>query len=96
MSAYVIMIRERIIDPDEMAIYAEMAPKARGEHPPKPLAFYGAHEALEGADADGIVILEFADMEAARRWHGSSDYQAAMTHRQLGADYRVLLVEGKT
>ena len=58
------------------------------------LAFYGADEALEGPKADGIVILEFDDMDAARAWHGSPAYQEAMKHRQLGADYRVLLVDG--
>ena len=94
MTAYVIMIRDRIRDPAEMAIYAELAPKARGNNPPRPLAFYGTDEALEGPKADGIVILEFDDMDAARAWHGSPAYQEAMKHRQLGADYRVLLVDG--
>ncbi|MDV6329713.1 DUF1330 domain-containing protein [Asticcacaulis sp. 201] len=94
MTAYVIMIRDRMIDPAEMAIYAELARKARGDTPPRQLAFYGPHETLEGEDADGIVILEFDDMDAARRWHGSPAYQAAMQHRHRAADYRVLLVDG--
>lgn len=94
MTAYVIMIRDRMIDADEMAIYAGLARAARGDNPPRPLAFYGPHEALEGAEADGVVILEFDDMAAARAWHGSPAYQAAMQHRQRGADYRVLLVDG--
>lgn len=94
MTAYVIMIRDRITNPEEMAIYAEMARGARGDNPPRPLAFYGPHQTLEGEAADGIVILEFDDMDAARKWHGSPAYQAAMHHRQLGADYRVLLVDG--
>ena len=94
MTAYVIMIRDHINNAAEMTIYAELARKARGDNPPRPLAFYGANEALEGPKADGIVILEFDNMEAARAWHGSPAYQEAMKHRQLGADYRVLLVEG--
>ncbi len=94
MTAYVIMIRDRILDPAEMAVYAELARKARGNNPPRQLAFYGTDEALEGPKADGIVILEFDDMDAARAWHGSKAYQDAMKHRQLGADYRVLLVDG--
>ncbi|MFT4074321.1 MAG: DUF1330 domain-containing protein [Asticcacaulis sp.] len=94
MTAYVIMIRERITNPEEMAIYAGLAPKARGDNPPRPLAFYGDKAALEGEEADGIVILEFDDMAHARNWHGSPAYQEAMKHRQLGADYRVLLVDG--
>lgn len=94
MTAYVIMIRDRMIDPEEMATYAGLARQARGDNPPRQLAFYGPHEALEGAEADGIVILEFDDMDAARKWHGSPAYQKAMEHRQRGADYRVLLVDG--
>ena len=93
MPAYVIMIRERITDPAEMAIYKELAPKARTADL-KAVAFYGATEALEGEPADGIVVLQFPDMDAARAWHGSAAYQEAMAHRQKGADYRVLLVEG--
>jgi uncharacterized protein (DUF1330 family) len=94
MTAYVILIRDRITDPAEMAVYADLARKARGDNPPRQLAFYGADEALEGPKADGIVILEFDDMDHARAWHGSPAYQEAMKHRQLGADYRVLLVDG--
>lgn len=91
--ACVIMIRERITDPGELAIYKEMAPKARTPEL-KAIAFYGRSEALEGEPADGIVVLEFPTMEAAKAWHGSPAYQEAMRHRQKGADYRVLLVEG--
>ena len=93
MTAYVIMIRERITDPAELAIYKQLAPKARTPDL-KPVAFYGASEALEGEPADGIVVLAFPSMDAAKAWHGSPAYQEAMRHRQKGADYRVLLVEG--
>lgn len=94
MSAYVVMIRDRMVDADAMAEYARLAPKAREETPAKPLAFYGALEVLEGPAADGVVILAFDDMAAARRWYGSAAYQEALPHRLRGADYRVLLVDG--
>jgi len=94
MSAYVIMIRERINDPDSMAAYSKLAQLARTEGPPTPLAFYGPKETWEGPEADGIVILQFADMAAARQWYNSPAYQAALPHRLRGADYRVLLVDG--
>jgi len=60
----------------------------------KPLAVYGSLEVMEGDAADGVVILEFPSMEAARDWYGSSEYQSAIAHRKLAAEYRVVLVEG--
>jgi uncharacterized protein (DUF1330 family) len=94
MSAYAILIRERMHDESEMARYAEAAKAARGGHDITPLAFYGAHETLEGAEADGVVILRFPDMDAAQAWYTSPEYQAARAHRFQAADYRVILVDG--
>ena len=94
MSAYVILIRDRMHDENEMAKYAAAAKAARGEHEITPLAFYGAHETLEGAEADGVVILRFPDMAAAKAWYSSPEYKAARAHRFQAADYRVILAEG--
>ena len=73
---------------------AAAAKAARGEHEITPLAFYGAHETLEGAEADGVVVLRFPDMAAAKAWYSSPEYKAARAHRFQAADYRVILVEG--
>ena len=94
MSAYVVFIRDNTLNQDEMAAYAEKAGKARGDHPIKPLAFYGELETLEGPEAEGVVIIEFPTTEAAHAWYDSPEYQAAKQHRLKGANYRVLLVEG--
>ena len=94
MAAYVIFIRDRMNDPDEFAIYSQKARAARGDHPLKPLAYYGKVETLEGEPADGVVVLEFPTMEAARAWYESPAYQEALVHRKRAADYRVVLVEG--
>lgn len=96
MAAYVVMIREKLTDPKEMEAYAALARKARGDVPPKPLAFYGAHEVFEGAPADGVVLLEFPDAAAAKAWYTSPGYQEALQHRLKGAEYRVILVDGFT
>ena len=66
----------------------------RGDHPITPLAFYGPHQVLEGAAAEGVVILSFPDMDAARAWYDSPAYAEARAHRYRAADYRVLMVEG--
>ena len=91
---YAVMIRDRMIDPEEFATYGKMAGAARGDHQIKPLAFYGPHEVVEGPPVEGVVILEFADMAAAKAWYHSDAYQAAAQHRFKGAEYRVLFVDG--
>jgi uncharacterized protein (DUF1330 family) len=94
MSAYAILIRNAVINQSELDTYAVLARQARGAEPPKPLAYYGEAIALEGPLADGVVILEFKNMDAAKAWYYSPAYQAAKAHRQLGADFRVILAGG--
>ena len=94
MTAYVVMIREKMRDEDAFQDYAAGARAARGDHPITPLAFYGPHQVLEGAAAEGVVILSFPNMDAARAWYDSPAYAEARAHRYRAADYRVLMVEG--
>ncbi len=93
MPAYAIMIRDRTKDTEEFATYGKLAGAARVEGL-KALAFYGKHEVVEGDPAEGVVILEFPDMAAAKGWYDSPAYQTALVHRLKGADYRVIFVEG--
>src|SRR4051812_28577196 len=94
MSAYVIFIREATTDAAELQQYAQKAPAARTGHDITRLAFYGQLDVLEGAPAEGVAILRFPDMAAARAWYDSPAYQEARAHRLKGAAYRLLLVEG--
>ena len=94
MSAYVVFIRETTTDAAEMQLYAQTAPAARAGHDISRVAFYGTLDVLEGSPAEGVAILRFNDMDAARAWYNSPAYQEAREHRFKGADYRVLLVEG--
>ncbi len=94
MPAYVVFIRDRITDQAEMDLYAPAARAAQAGHAMRRLAFYGPCETPEGPAADGVVLLEFADMEAARAWYDSPAYQAAKQHRLRGAEYRVVFTEG--
>ena len=92
--AYVILVRDRMIDADEFATYGQMARKAREGHAVTPLAAYGRHEVLEGPQVEGAVILSFPSFAEAQAWYRSPAYQAALQHRLKGAEYRVLIVEG--
>jgi uncharacterized protein (DUF1330 family) len=94
MSAYVVFIRESTIDAAEMQRYAETAPAARAGHDITRLAFYGALDVLEGPPIEGVAIMRFPDMAAARAWYDSPAYQEAHQHRLKGARYKVLLVDG--
>ncbi|MFU2327980.1 DUF1330 domain-containing protein [Pseudomonas sp. NFX98] len=94
MSAYVIFIREHTTDAEQLQQYAQKAPLARTGHDITRLAFYGQFEVLEGPSAEGVAILCFPDMAAARAWYDSPAYQEARQHRFKGAEYRMLLVEG--
>jgi uncharacterized protein (DUF1330 family) len=91
-AAYVIALRERMIDPSEIAVYAKKAMPTLANA--KLLAAYGRHETLEGPPLEGAVILEFQSYEAAMTWYNSAQYQDAKKHRLAGADYRLLVVQG--
>ena len=92
--AYVVLVRDRMIDAGEFAVYGQKARGAREGDSVTPLAFYGQHEVLEGPPAEGAVILQFPSFAEAQAWYRSPAYQEALQHRLKGAEYRVLIVEG--
>ena len=94
MAAYIVFIRERVHDIPAMEAYGAAAGPSLAGHAGKPLAFYGAIETLEGAPADGSVIIEFPTMDEALAWYRSDAYQDARKHRFQGADYRVFVTQG--
>lgn len=94
MPAYVVFMRDETVDPDELAEYSAKADASFAGHEMTPLADYGAIETLEGDEIEGAVILEFPDMDAARAWYRSPEYQATAQHRFRGARYRGFIVAG--
>ena len=59
--AYVIFIKESIHDEVEMGRYKAAVGASFKGHSPSFLAAYGALEVLEGAPAEGVVLIEFPD-----------------------------------
>jgi len=52
------------------------------------------HEVLAGADtAPGLGIIRFADVEAAKDWFASPEYQAIVPLRDEAADMSFILYE---
>src|SRR6267143_7084376 len=59
-------------------------------HPIRARVLYGKHEVLEGAEAQGVVILEFPTVADAKAYYNSPAYREAREHRFKATDYRVL------
>ena len=94
MPAYAVFTREETIDQVELYEYFAKVDASFADHPMKLLADYGAIETLEGDEIEGAVILEFPDVEAARAWYRSPEYQAVAEHRFKGSRYRGFIVAG--
>jgi uncharacterized protein (DUF1330 family) len=99
MPAYMIVSRESPVR--DAAAFAEYGQRNRSntahfqtDFGLKPLSVYGRLEALEGSAPDGVVLLEFPSLEAARAWYDSPAYQDALGSRLRAADWRVTLVDG--
>src|SRR5262245_33941970 len=94
MSAYAVFIRESTRDSGEMEKYSETVGETLEGHPHKVLAAYGRQDVLEGPDVEGVVIIKFPSIEAAKSWYDSPAYREAREHRFRGATYRAVIVEG--
>ena len=94
MAAHMIFIREKMRDEEEYEIYKQTVGEAMQGHAFIPHVLYGKFEVLEGADAQGVVLLEFESMAKAKSFYNSPAYHEACKHRYLGCDYRVILAEG--
>ena len=94
MPAYMVFTRERMRDEREYEIYKQKNRIAMQGHPIKKDVLYGKYKVLEGAEVQGVVILEFPTVADAEAYYDSPAYREAREHRFKGADYRVLIVEG--
>jgi uncharacterized protein (DUF1330 family) len=94
MAAYAVFIRESTRDATELETYSQQVGATLASHPINVLAAYGRQEVLEGPEVEGVVILEFPTLEAAKAWYGSPAYRQLREHRFRGADYRAVIVEG--
>jgi uncharacterized protein (DUF1330 family) len=94
MAAYIVFMRDKMIDPSEFEKYMAAVPGTLEGHPARPLAIYGKLEMLEGAPIEGAVIAEFASYEAALAWYNSPAYREAVQHRFKAGEYRVFITQG--
>jgi len=94
MSAFIVFTRVRTREPAELKLYAKQASAFMAGHEVKHHANFGPCEVLEGPAVEGVAILEFASVEAAKAWYNGPAYQEASRHRHQGGDYAAIIVEG--
>jgi uncharacterized protein (DUF1330 family) len=78
-----------------MADYRAAVPATLAQYGGKFLSRGGATELLEGGpEPKRVVILEFADAAAVKRWYNSPEYQKILPGRLANSTGRVFIVEG--
>jgi uncharacterized protein (DUF1330 family) len=93
MPAYVI-VETDIHDPEQYAQYQAASPDAVHSGAGRFVVRGGELAVLEGDwDPSRLVILEFPDLETAKRWYDSPEYQDAKRLREGAASLRMVAVQ---
>jgi uncharacterized protein (DUF1330 family) len=94
MAAYVI-VETDVTDPEQYEQYKAASPGAIAAGGGRFLVRGGELVVLEGDwQPPRLVLLEFDDLEAARRWYESAAYQEAKKLREGAASFRAIAVQG--
>jgi uncharacterized protein (DUF1330 family) len=94
MPAYIIA-QVNVTDPAKYQEYAKLAGPATQKYGGRFLVRGGAKTTMEGdIPFQRIVVNEFPDVEAAKRFYNSVEYQAAKQKRLGAADFNMIIVEG--
>jgi uncharacterized protein (DUF1330 family) len=94
MSAYVI-VETDIHDPEQYEKYKAVSPGAVAAGGGRFVVRGGELAVLEGEwNPKRLVVLEFEDLEAVKRWYASPGYQEAKKLREGAADLNMVAVEG--
>jgi len=94
MAAYIIAEIE-ITDPDTYDRYRAQTPGVIERYGGRFIVRGGPAQMLEGDRPPGrLVVIEFPDTAAARRFYDSPEYQAIIGLRQQASKGRLILVEG--
>ena len=94
MPAYIIAM-VNIKDPQKYQEYAKRAGAANAKHGSRFLVRGGKKTTLEGdIPFERIVVNEFPDVETAKKFYNSPEYQEARKHRLGAADFHMVIVEG--
>jgi uncharacterized protein (DUF1330 family) len=95
MPAYVIASVSEAHDDEALAEYRRRNTAAVEAHGGRFVVRGGAMEVLEGDwEPLRVVVVEFDDVDAAKRWYESDEYQAAIPIRQGASTTGMIVVEG--
>jgi uncharacterized protein (DUF1330 family) len=94
MPAYVI-VETDVHDPEQYERYKAASPGAVAAGGGRFIVRGGEMAVLEGDwRPKRLVVLEFEDLDAAKRWYESPEYQDAKRLREGAANLRMVAVEG--
>ena len=94
MSAYLIVDCD-VTDPVRYENYKKLAPDAIAKYGGRYLVRGGASAVLEGDwIPKRVVVLEFPDVQTARRFYSSPEYTAARAERAGAAQMNMIVAEG--
>jgi uncharacterized protein (DUF1330 family) len=94
MPAYVIAETD-INNPEQYERYRAVVPATLETYGGRFLVRGGEHIVLEGEwQPTRLVVIEFDDLDAVRRWWDSPEYQEAKQVREGAATMRVVAVQG--
>jgi uncharacterized protein (DUF1330 family) len=95
MPAWVFGAIQSISDPAGFAAYQGAAGPTIAKHGGKIIA---AGNKIEVADGNwmpvGVVVLEFENLEKAKSWYNSSDYNPLVSRRTASSDASMVFVDG--
>jgi uncharacterized protein (DUF1330 family) len=96
MTAFIIA-SVNVTDPEKYKGYQALTPAAIAAHGGKFVVRGGAMEVLEGEwPRSRVVVLEFASMDAAKKFYSSAEYTVARAKREGAAEFSMIVVEGIT
>lgn len=94
MAAYALFDNIEVTDPAKLAEYSARVRAVVERHGGRYLAVGGEVQPVEGEPLLAYpVLIEFPDLEAARRWYDAPAYQELKALRQAGSKANAVLFE---
>jgi uncharacterized protein (DUF1330 family) len=95
MPAYMIALNRAVHDRQKLEDYWKAAPATFEGRGAKVLSSYTPLTPLETVGPlEGVVLIEFPDVAAAKAWYESPAYQQARQHRDGAADVELFIIGG--
>ncbi len=95
MAAYVIYNLTELVDEKAIGEYVQEFEAMFGKYDGKVIAIAPDFDVLEGDwNAQRVVIIEFTDMQALRRWYDADEYQPLIKLRQSAARGDMIALNG--